>query len=312
FADDVPAEAAPVKTRRFSLRQRVLVTTLAPLVVASLGLLGGAYLALKQAQQTVIREGAQSLAASVGTSVNIDDVNALDTQLRTLLKQPTVGFIAVNTPDGLQFFRSKNEDADFLLGETVNAWIAKNPGASSFVNSDQPADRFKLQLEQLKDSGVSDPKLLEGVQAKIDDPANRKTTVTHYEVQNIGVYEKNGVRTAGAATAAKGAEQPRFTVAVGVVSDSSVAATRRSTLMLFGLTLVILVSAAFFAIRTGRRIVQPIETLVAAADKISLGQLDTPVSAERNDEIGDLARALERMRLSLEAAMERLRKRRNR
>jgi HAMP domain-containing protein len=51
---------------------------------------------------------------------------------------------------------------------------------------------------------------------------------------------------------------------------------------------------------------------VAAADKISLGQLDTPVSAERNDEIGDLARALERMRLSLEAAMERLRKRRNR
>jgi len=68
--------------------------------------------------------------------------------------------------------------------------------------------------------------------------------------------------------------------------------------------------AALLAARTARLVVQPIERLVLAADAISMGDLDQPVTVERNDEIGDLAQALERMRLSLEAAMERLRKRR--
>jgi HAMP domain-containing protein len=43
------------------------------------------------------------------------------------------------------------------------------------------------------------------------------------------------------------------------------------------------------------------------ADSMSRGDLDTPVSVgiESHDEIGDLARSLERMRSSLKAAMSR-------
>jgi HAMP domain-containing protein len=42
------------------------------------------------------------------------------------------------------------------------------------------------------------------------------------------------------------------------------------------------------------------------ADKVSMGDLETSVAIESNDEIGDLAHSLERMRASLKAAMGRL------
>lgn len=56
-------------------------------------------------------------------------------------------------------------------------------------------------------------------------------------------------------------------------------------------------------------IVRPIVGLTEVADKVTRGDLDTSVSekcVESRDEIGDLARSLERMRSSLKAAMMRL------
>lgn len=312
FTDDVPAEAAPeTKQRRFPLRQRVLLTALVPLAVYAIVTSVGSGLNTQQVTGQISRDAAAALAASVGTSVNIDDVNQLDTQLRAILQQPSVGFIAVNTPDGLQFFRSKNEDADFLLGEKVNQFIEANPGESSYTYNDRPADRYRLQLEQLKESGVDTGDAAKLLEERISASESQRVTTTHYEVQNIGVYEREGSRVAGSAKPTDG-QTPLFTVAVGVVTNDVEAATRRA-LWLNILAVVIMGAAAvLLAVFTARRIVQPIEELVQAADKISLGQLDTPVKAERNDEIGDLARALERMRLSLESAMERLRQRRRR
>ena len=56
-------------------------------------------------------------------------------------------------------------------------------------------------------------------------------------------------------------------------------------------------------------IVRPIAGLTAIADKVTMGDLETSVSGKcvkLRDEIGDLARSLERMRSSLKAAMMRL------
>jgi HAMP domain-containing protein len=52
---------------------------------------------------------------------------------------------------------------------------------------------------------------------------------------------------------------------------------------------------------------RPLRHLGHVADTMSKGDLDTPVSVgiESHDEIGDLARSLERMRSSLKAAMSR-------
>jgi HAMP domain-containing protein len=52
--------------------------------------------------------------------------------------------------------------------------------------------------------------------------------------------------------------------------------------------------------------IRPLMELKASADEISRGQLDTPVTIRSTDEVGELARSLERMRASLKAAMVRL------
>lgn len=65
-----------------------------------------------------------------------------------------------------------------------------------------------------------------------------------------------------------------------------------------------IIAAAVLAGRT----TTPILELKSIADNISRGQLDTAISFDSNDEVGELARSLERMRASLKAAMTRLNK----
>jgi methyl-accepting chemotaxis protein len=54
-------------------------------------------------------------------------------------------------------------------------------------------------------------------------------------------------------------------------------------------------------------LVRPILALSAAADRMSTGDLDTPIPAARADELGALARSLDRLRISMQAALARLR-----
>jgi HAMP domain-containing protein len=66
------------------------------------------------------------------------------------------------------------------------------------------------------------------------------------------------------------------------------------------------IGAYFFA----RAITQPITRLTKVADRISMGELDVKIDIDRNDEIGELAKAFERMRTGMQVAMDRLRSRR--
>ena len=108
-----------------------------------------------------------------------------------------------------------------------------------------------------------------------------------------------------------GASNLLYRIAVGVPIDGAQRQLRDTLLILLVAGLIAMLIGAALAARAARRIVEPIERLVKAADAISLGNLGQSVRPESNDEVGDLAQALERMRLSLDAAMERLRKRRS-
>ena len=56
-----------------------------------------------------------------------------------------------------------------------------------------------------------------------------------------------------------------------------------------------------------RGAMRPVKALTAAADEISLGEdLDTPIKTDDVDEIGKLTRSIDRLRLSMKAAMARL------
>lgn len=59
----------------------------------------------------------------------------------------------------------------------------------------------------------------------------------------------------------------------------------------------------------GKQLTRPINELTAIADKLSKGQLDVAIpQTSRGDEIGSLARTIERLGISIQMAMDRLRK----
>ena len=73
------------------------------------------------------------------------------------------------------------------------------------------------------------------------------------------------------------------------------------------LLVVTILLALALAYLLARRVVAPIEELTRVADAISLGKLETSISAtERGDEIGSLARAIERLRLTVKIAFQKM------
>ncbi len=94
---------------------------------------------------------------------------------------------------------------------------------------------------------------------------------------------------------------------IGVSMNRIEARKRALLLSLFG------VFAAFAAVTIGtmfvvvRRAMRPVVALTAAADQISLGEaLEVPIQSDAEDEIGVLTKSIDRLRVSMKAAMNRL------
>lgn len=95
-------------------------------------------------------------------------------------------------------------------------------------------------------------------------------------------------------------------VSVGIWADIVEDEIRRAIYPLIGLIGIALAASLIFSILVTQGITRRVLRLKDIADKVSMGDLETPVRVESNDEIGDLAYSLERMRASLKAAMVRL------
>ena len=93
---------------------------------------------------------------------------------------------------------------------------------------------------------------------------------------------------------------------VGVWADEVEREVNATVLRIVALVAACLVVGILLAAMLAGRTTRPILELKSIADHISRGQLDTVISFQSNDEIGDLASSLERMRASLKAAMVRL------
>jgi HAMP domain-containing protein len=98
-------------------------------------------------------------------------------------------------------------------------------------------------------------------------------------------------------------------VHVGFWGDAAQTEIRSALLPIIGVIAAVLVTGILLSLFIAQWIVRPLVGLTAIADKVTKGDLETSVSGaftESRDEIGDLARSLERMRSSLRAAMLRL------
>ena len=103
----------------------------------------------------------------------------------------------------------------------------------------------------------------------------------------------------------KGRHYGAFRVAV---SRDSIDAHKRALIVqlmgVFGFLIVITVGFIFFMLRRSMR---PLEHLAQLANEISTGErLDQPIKPSTTDEIGQMAKSLNRLRASLQAAMGRL------
>lgn len=92
--------------------------------------------------------------------------------------------------------------------------------------------------------------------------------------------------------------------------DEAYAKVRQAQQKALLLLLVTLVAVLIVALLLAKRLSTPIRRLTAVADEISRGNLEAEITETgRRDEIGALAKAIERMRISLRMAFDRLRKR---
>jgi HAMP domain-containing protein len=96
------------------------------------------------------------------------------------------------------------------------------------------------------------------------------------------------------------------TVRVGLWEETVQDDMRATLLPIVGLIVACLALGVGFSIMLASKTIRPILDLKTIADEISRGRLDTTVSIQSNDEVGELGRSLERMRASLKAAMIRL------
>lgn len=96
------------------------------------------------------------------------------------------------------------------------------------------------------------------------------------------------------------------TVHIGLWADMHDREARGLLKALVGVSLAVTLLGFLMGYLLARRLAQPIQTLSELAVKISTGDLETPVQVRGQDEIGELARSIERMRTSLKAAMWRL------
>ena len=131
------------------------------------------------------------------------------------------------------------------------------------------------------------------------ESAKRQISRRELSLGNRSVYE----------TAVPVLEGQMGAVHVGFWADAMQSEIREAMIPIVGVIAIVPVVGALLSFLLAHWIVRPIVDLREVADKVTMGDLETSVGSacvSATDEIGDLARSLERMRSSLKAAMLRL------
>jgi HAMP domain-containing protein len=93
---------------------------------------------------------------------------------------------------------------------------------------------------------------------------------------------------------------------IGIRADEIEREIRQALAWLAGLAGAVLLAGVVISIWLARSLVRPIVRLTRMAEKISKGDLDSPIMIRARGELADLVVSLERMRASLKAAITRL------
>lgn len=142
---------------------------------------------------------------------------------------------------------------------------------------------------------------------KFDDPVGI-AAARNTEPSLVQVYQRDTGETMWDVSApifVKGKHWGGFRVAVSMQRISERMMALLGTLVAaFGLFAVVTLTAMYLVVRGAMK---PVVALTEAARRIGVGEdLDTPIKSGEVDEIGKLTRSIDRLRLSMKAAMARL------
>jgi methyl-accepting chemotaxis protein len=296
----------PATKARWSLPQPSLLTQILLNGVVPIVLFTGSYLMLSSRSSSasferLIQDSAKQVAISIGSTVKRENFTELGGQLAALTEQSNVAFIYVRSEVADEWRVKPELQAQFdksvikALYEHTNqsrTGLLWNDDANGYLGiCETYAKRFGGQLP----SAISDAFQAQG-------RAAQTRAINAYQIEQIGVTETAAGRSFGPAT--QGAD---FTIMVGMRVNQNVATINEQNrnLLLAGVlfsTLSVLISALI-----ARGITRPILTLIRSAEAMSLGNLETPIQATGGRELGKLADALERVRVSLTVLMKRAR-----
>jgi HAMP domain-containing protein len=86
--------------------------------------------------------------------------------------------------------------------------------------------------------------------------------------------------------------------------------THKTKMIVMGVFAVTLMMMGSIVLFYSRKLKANLTALIDAAEKISVGDLDTEINVDTKDEISDLAETISRMQESIRLSIERLRRRR--
>lgn len=99
---------------------------------------------------------------------------------------------------------------------------------------------------------------------------------------------------------------------ISVPADRVIQKANKSSVVIIGIvSLVFLGVIVLVNVFLNRQVILPLKRITRVAEEVSTGHMEVDFDQVSNDEIGNLARAFKRMKLSLEMAMKRLKTSRN-
>jgi HAMP domain-containing protein len=296
----VPAEVAPDSFGSkppgwISLRWKLLALALAPLSVASGAWLISTVTSQAAENRLLLVQGAVQTASvfSKGILERMESggQNFEDAALRADVQQRTedlvnsrlvpLDFAVVVNPDGQivsAYDRSWNLERapEAALTDPVGTWRKANPDAVAAVRS-MSLDTIKYRPSSQGDVVSLEPR----------DPLARFAPVPMGSLM-LAAYPMPG---GGGATV------------LGLDGRSLQNRVNASALATVGRLAVVFLIAASLAALFASSIIRRLVGLSQSADRISMGEIERPVEVTGQDEIGDLAESVERMRSSLEMTL---------
>ena len=305
-----PEGAPSARRKRFGLSAKTLLTTVLP--VFMMGIFVVLLLTLQRANtlETLGRSLADSVVRILATTLDVQDLTLVNTQLQAAVSSENVAFVDVR-PSGavLRFFTSKDPETDWLLLRQYDAFLKRTPNSRHFQFQDSRASEYRRILEQVRSTGAR-ADVQEHLQATLSRLTTLEGRAEDLQVIEVEVYASpTGGRRVRARDQAKPEGQKLFDLGIGVVSKpvrDLLDLQLRRVLLLSALALL---GTLALAVWFGRRLVRPVLALTEAVNRISLGVMDAPIPRQDGDELADLAESVERLRVSLKLALSRLRPR---